>query len=103
MRIIYMMSKYRADLFAAGATADCFATRVGAGTNSYTLTPAIYMYPVVQNGEQALQGPRFWPGNRQLTEWTAGPITTAGDQTFRINGMSYLRSVGNLYQNTLKE
>jgi len=103
MRIIYMMSKYRADLFAAGATADCFATRVGAGTNSYTLTPAIYMYPVVQNGEQALQGPRFWPGNSQLTEWTAGPITTAGDQTFRINGMSYLRSVGDLYQNTLKE
>lgn len=103
MRIIYMMSKYKADLFAAGATADCFATRVGAGTNSYTLTPAIYMYPVVQNGEQALQGPRFWPGNSQLTEWTAGPITTAGDQTFRINGMSYLRSVGNLYQNTLKE
>ena len=103
MRIIYMMSKYRADLFAAGATADCFATRVGSGTNSYTITPAIYMYPVVQNGEQALQGPRFWPGNSQLTEWTAGPITTAGDQTFRINGMSYLRSVGNLYQNTLKE
>lgn len=103
MRIIYMMSKYKADLFAAGATADCFATRVGAGTNSYTLTPAIYMYPVVQNGEQAIQGPRFWPGNSQMTEWTAGPITTAGDQTFRINGMSYLRSIGNLYQNTLKE
>lgn len=103
MRTIYMMSKYCADLFAAGQTTDCFATRVGAGVNSYTLTPAIYMYPVVQNGEQALQGPRFWPGNAALTEWTAGPISTAGDQTFRINGMSYLRSVGNLYQNTLKD
>jgi len=103
MRTVYMMSKYCADLFAAGQTVDCFATRVGEGVNTYTLTPAIYMYPVVQNGEQALQGPRFWPGNPALTEWTAGPITTAGDQTFRINGMSYIRSVGNLYQNTLKE
>jgi len=102
MRTIYMMSKYCADLFSAGQAVDCFATRVGEGVNTYTITPAIYMYPVVQNGEQALQGPRFWPGSN-ITQWSAGPITTAGDQTFRINGMSYIRSVGNLYQNTLKE
>ena len=102
MRTIYMMSKYKADLFMAGQTTDCFATRVGEGVNTYNITPAIYMYPVVQNGEQAIQGPRFWPGSN-VQSWTAGPITTAGDQTFRINGMSYIRDIGNLYQNTLKE
>jgi len=102
MRTIYMMSKYLADLFQAGQTTDCFATRVGEGVNTYNITPAIYMYPVVQNGEQAIQGPRFWPGSN-VQSWTAGPITTAGDQTFRINGMSYIRDIGNLYRNTLKE
>lgn len=103
MRTIYMMSKYQADLFAAANTVDTFATRPAAGTNTYTITPAIYMYPVVQNGQSAWQGPRFWPGNPSLTQWTTDPITTAGDQTIRINGMSYIASVGDLYANTLKE
>ena len=103
MRTIYMMSKYQADLFAAANTVDTFATRPAQGTNTYTITPAIYMYPVVQNGQSAWQGPRFWPGNSELKQWTTDPITTAGDQTIRINGMSYIASVGDLYANTLKE
>lgn len=102
MRSIYMMSKYCADLFASGQTTDCFLARVSEGTNNYTITPAIYMYPVVQNGQQAIRGPRFWPGDN-IQSWTTENITTAGDQAFRINGMSYLRNVGNLYLNTLKD
>lgn len=100
MRTIYMMSKYCADLFSGGNQTDVFTNRPAAGTNQYTITPAIYMYPVVQNGEQAIQGPRIWPGSN-VTSWTTDPITTAGDQAFRINGMSYLRDIGNLYANTL--
>lgn len=99
-RTIYMMSKYCADLFSGGNQTDVFTNRPAAGTNQYTITPAIYMYPVVQNGEQAIQGPRIWPGSN-VTSWTTDPITTAGDQAFRINGMSYLRDIGNLYANTL--
>jgi len=102
MRAIYMMSKYKAGLFAAGTTADAFATRVSSGQNSYTLTPAIYMYPSVDFGQTVHRGPRFWPGSN-VTAWTTPVFSSDGDQTIRFHGMSYLRDVGNLYNNTLKD
>ena len=102
MRAIYMMSKYKAGLFVAGATADAFATRVSSGQNSYTLTPAIYMYPSVDFGQTVYRGERFWPGSNVRT-WTTPVFQSDGDQTVRFHGMSYLRDVGNLYNNTLKD
>ena len=102
MRAIYMMSKYKAGLFAAGTTADAFATRVSSGQNTYTLTPAIYMYPSVDFGQTVYRGERFWPGSN-IQSWTTPVFQSDGDQSIRFHGMSYLRDVGNLYNNTLKD
>ena len=98
LRFIYMSSKYTCGNFAAGSTTDVFTTRpysdpVG---NTFEITPAIYMYPSVQNGQTVIRGIRIYPGNEQ-TSWEVTLPPTEGDQEQRINGMSYISSLGPLY------
>ena len=100
LRTVYMMSKYSCGLFTASATQDAFANRVAAGTNQYTLTPAIYMYPSIANGNTLMRGDRIWPGTQQTTH-TFTVTVEGSDQQVLLLGMSYLSSVGNLYEDTL--
>lgn len=99
LRTVYMMSKYSCGLFTPSATQDVFANRVAAGTNAYTLTPAIYMYPSIANGNTLMRGDRIWPGTQQQSV-TFNVTVEGSDQEMKFLGMSYLSSVGNLYEDT---
>lgn len=95
MRLLYLMSKYRTDYFDR-TTNDSFATRAPRGTNTYTITPAIYMYPVMDSGGNPIVGPRIYPGNPNKS-W-AGSITVSGsDESQQVLGVSFLSSIGVLY------
>lgn len=98
MRYIYMCSKYLAGNFSAGSTADTFVTRPLSADNGNTfeITPAIYMYPSVQNGQNVERGYRIYPPTPNKT-WVHTMPRTQGDQEQRINGMSYIRSLGSMY------
>lgn len=102
MRTIYMMSKYEAGIFAAGNAVDTFLTRPKQGNVSFTITPAIYMYPSVQNGQEVIRGERIWPGN-PVAQWTSPSFSNDGDTSARINAMSYIRDVGNLFSKPLHQ
>lgn len=98
MRYIYMCSKYLAGNFRAGSVSDVFVTRPLSDDNGNTfeITPAIYMYPSVQNGQSVERGYRIYPPTPNKT-WVHTMPKTLGDQEQRINGMSYIRSLGAMY------
>lgn len=102
MRYIYMASKYNADNFAMGAQNDTFRTRPynpdGLG-NTFEITPAIYMYPSIQEGNsKVVRGERMYPGNSTKTWTVTLEASETSDQEQRVNGMSYIRSLGKLYK-----
>lgn len=108
MRYIYMASKYNADNFSLGTQTDTFRTRPynpddGVG-NSFEITPAIYMYPSVQEGNsKIIRGFRIYPGEERKTWSVTLEASETSDQEQRVNGMSYIRSLGNLYRNAFRE
>lgn len=104
-RYLYMCSKYSTGVF--GVTdIDSFQTRpyspeVGKG-NTFVITPAIYMYPAVQFGQTVIRGERIFPGNEQKS-WSYTFNKPDGDTVQRINAMSYIKSIGDIYKNSFKE
>lgn len=105
LRYIYMTSKYCVGIFAGGSKTDVFTTRPYADPqgigNTFEITPAIWMYPSVQNGESVIRGERIWQGG-ELRTWVVTLPATQGDQEQRINGMSYIRSLGALYNAAIR-
>lgn len=99
MRYIYMSSKYLVGNFAAGSKTDVFSTRAYTSEvgNTFEITPAIYMYPSVQFGETGMRGERIFPGS-ELKTWIVTLPPPSGDQEQRINGMSYIKSLGAMYK-----
>lgn len=108
MRFIYMSSKYLTNKFALASQDDVFATRPYSpgddGKNVYEVTPAIYMYPSIQQGNTlAERGNRIYPGNPDKTATFQLVSSDDSDMSQRINGMSYIRSLGRMYRNYFKE
>lgn len=101
MRYIYMCSKYTADNFKGSSVTDVFTTRPyepeDSAGNTYIITPAIYMYPSVQSGQSVVRGGRIYPGTNDTSVTITIP-KTGGDQEQRINGMSYIRSIEQMYK-----
>ena len=108
MRFIYMSSKYTTNKFAIASQDDVFATRpyspTNGGNNVYEVTPAIYMYPSIQQGNTLVErGERMYPGNVNKTAVFTLVSSDSSDMSQRINGMSYIRSLGKMYKNYFKE
>ena len=105
MRYVYMCSKYNAGAFAAGSTSDCFITRPYADPNgvgnTFVITPAVYMYPSVQNGQTIIRGERIYPASPRKY-WAVTLPATQGDQEQRICGMSYIKSLGPMYDTAIR-
>lgn len=104
-RYLYMCSKYSTGVF--GVTdIDSFQTRpyspeTGDG-NTFVITPAIYMYPAVQFGQTVIRGERIFPGSEQKS-WSYTFNKPDGDTVQRVNAMSYIKSIGDVYKNSFKE
>lgn len=89
-RIEYICSKYSYGEYSSAGT-DVISFR-GSGTMNFELTPALKLYPTIENGTSIVRGARTEAGE-------ACPISFAiegGDQPVTIEGASFLMSIGDL-------
>jgi hypothetical protein len=92
-RIVYMMSKYTCGIFSDTPTNDSITFRYAAEeTVTYSLTPAMDMYPSILTGVTPAKGPRTSAGETANIE-----VQGAIDQDIRIQGASYLQSIGDFH------
>ena len=92
-RIVYMMSKYTCGIFSDTPTNDSITFRYAAEeTVTYSLTPAMDMYPSILTGTSIAKGSRTSAGETANIE-----VQGAIDQDIRIQGASYLQSIGDFH------
>lgn len=89
-RLIYLFSKYMYGIFAAKAS-GAITMRAAGNTISYTITPAMDIYPCVANGESVVRGERTMAGNACTITIDLGG---ASDQQNSILGADYLSDIG---------
>ena len=97
-RILYMMSKYSFGTFSAGGT-DTITVRAAGNTIKYELTPAMNMYPAIANGTSIIRGTRTKSGD--LCEMEI-ELSGSGDQQNAIQGVSYLRDIGDWHNKNVQ-
>ena len=89
-RIEYMMSKYSYGEYSSAGT-DVISFRAAGDKITYDLTPAIKLYPTIENGTTIVRGVRTEAG--KVCSITINLLGT-GDQPNVIEGASYLMSIG---------
>ena len=92
-RITYIMSKFNYGTFTTDS-ADSISFRAAGDIISYQLTPAISLYPTIQNGTSIIRGSRTNAGeicNMDIT------LSGTGDQQNNILGASFLMSIGDFH------
>ena len=97
-RIQYIQSKYSFGDYSANG-GDVISVRAAGNEISYTLTPAIWMYPNIASGTSIFRADRTPAGQPKIMTIDLGG---SADQQNDIKGANWLQSIGEWYNKNVK-